>query len=117
MSDKLVSRYNLAGLFVILSGVLHIPMFITGGFTSKTIQMAVVGVILILLGLGLRKQKRILAYLAYVLMLLGVVAALTGLNAGPVPNVWWYIIAFVDAIAAITLFGIIWVGRKSAASA
>jgi len=108
MTDKAVSHYKNAGLFLIISGLLHIPMFLVGGFTSKTIQMFIVGLVWIALGVGLRRQMKYLPCVVYVLMLVGMVAALTGLNAGPVPNWWWWLIFLADLIAAFFLFRLIW---------
>lgn len=108
MPDKTASNYKNAGLFLIISGLLHIPMFLVGGFTAKTIQMAVVGVVWILLGLGLRRHMKYLPCIVYALMLMGVCAALSGLYAGPVPNWWWWLIFLADLIAAVFLFRIIW---------
>jgi len=108
MNERTISNYKTAGLFLIISGILHIPMFLVGGVTDKTIQMAVVGVVWILLGIGLRRQMKYLAGICFALMLFGLVASMAGLNAGPVPNWWWWLIFLVDLIAAIFLFRIIW---------
>jgi len=104
-------NYKNAGLFLIISGLLHIPMFILGGLTPKTIQMMVVGVIWIGLGILLRRQTKYIACLCYVLMLVGMIAALTGLNDGPVPNWWWWLIFIADFVAAFFLFRVIWSKR------
>jgi len=108
MATRTISNYKNAGLFLIISGILHLPMFVTGGFTQKTIVMFFVGIVWILLGVGLRRQKTFLPCIVYVLMLVGVVASLAGMNAGPVPNWWWGLIFLADLLAAIFLFRIIW---------
>lgn len=108
ISDKAVNHYNMAGLFLIISGILHLPMFLVGGINGKTITMLVFGLVWIALGIGLRRQIKILPYIVYPLMLFGVVASMTGLNAGPVPNWWWWLIFFADLLAAIFLFRLIW---------
>lgn len=108
LTDRTTSNYNNAGLFLIISGILHIPMFLVGGFTAKTIQMFIVGLLWIGLGVGLRRQLKFLPCLVYVLMLSGIVAAITGLNVGPVPNWWWCLIFIADLLAALVLFRLIW---------
>ena len=113
MDSRTVSNYNIAGLFLIISGILHIPMFLVGGISQKAIGLAVIGILWIVLGIGLRRQKTYLPCLVYVLMLFGVIASLASLNAGPVPNWWWWLIFLADLIAAIFLFRIIWSRRTS----
>jgi len=108
LTERMGNNYKTAGLFLIISGLLYLPMFLMGGLTQKTIQMFVVGLIWVALGVGLRRKVRFLPCLVYVLMLAGMVAALTGLNAGPVPNWWWWLIFLADLIAAFFLFRIIW---------
>jgi len=104
----MISHYKMAGIFLIISGLLHIPMFLVGGFTGKSIQMAIVGVVWVLLGLGLRRQMKYLACVVFALMLVGIIVGLTSLNTGPVPNAWWWLIILADLLTAIFLFRIIW---------
>ncbi len=108
MSAKTKRHYQNAGFFLILSGLLHLPMFLVGGITQKTILMFVVGLVWIALGLGLRRQMKVLPCLVYILMLGGIIASMAGLYAGPVPNWWWWLTFAADLIAAVYLFRLIW---------
>lgn len=108
LTASAVSNFKNAGLFMIISGVLHLPMFLLGGFSQKTIALFVIGIVWILLGVGLRRQKRYLPCICYVAMLIGVIASMAGLNAGPVPNWWWWLIFAADLLAAFFLFRLIW---------
>jgi len=114
MTDKLISNYKNAGLFVIISGILHLPLFLFSGYSPRVVQMAIVGVVWILLGLGLRRQMKYLPCVVYFLMLFGCIAILTDLNTGFMPNIWVWLIFLADLIAAFFLFRIIWSKRKTA---
>ena len=108
MNARLESKYEWAGLFLIISGLLHLPIPIWAGFGGLGIQMAVTGVIWTLLGLGLRKHIRGLPYIAFLCMMVGLVYVLATLGSGPVPSWLWALIGVVDLFAALTLFRLIW---------
>ena len=108
VSSQQRSRFEKAGLFMIISGVLHLPIFFIGGFSGKAIALTAIGVVWVLLGLGLRAQKKWLPCLCYLLMLGGMVAALTLLYTGLIPNWWVWLIFLADFLAALFLFRLIW---------
>jgi len=108
MNAKHESNYEWAGLFLILSGILHLPIMIWAGVAGFGTQMAVTGVIWILIGLGLRKHIRGLPYLAFLLMLIGLIYVFAIVGSGPVPSWLWLGIGAADLLAAIFLFRVIW---------
>lgn len=108
MTDKAASNYNLAGLFLIISGILHLPIPFFAGFWQKPIVLAVAGIVWIFLGLGLRKHKTFLPCIVYVLMLVGMIASMANLNGDVGPNWLWWMIFFADMLTAIFLFRLIW---------
>lgn len=108
MNDKAVSNYNLAGFFLIISGLLHLPIPFFAGFWQKSIVLAVAGIVWIVLGLQLRKQNKYLPCLVYVLMLIGMIASMTSLNSDVGPNWLWWMIFFADFLTAFFLFRLIW---------
>ncbi len=108
MTDKAANNYNLAGLFLIISGVLHLPIPLLAGFGSKQIGLAVIGVIWILLGRSLRNHNARLPCLVYVFMLIGMIASMASLNSDVGPNWLWWMIFFADLLVAFFLFRLIW---------
>jgi len=108
MTDKAANNYNMAGLFLIISGVLHLPIPLLAGFWQKPIMLAITGVVWIVLGLQLRKQNRYLPCLVYVLTLVGMIASMTGLFSNLGPNWLWWMIFAADLLAAVFLFRLIW---------
>ena len=108
MNAKHKSNYERAGLFLIISGLLHLPIMFWAGLAGFGTQMAIAGVIWILIGLGLRKHIRGLPYLAFLLMLFGLIYVFATLGSGPVPTWWWLLIGAADLLAALFLFRVIW---------
>jgi len=108
MTDKAASNYNRAGMFLIISGILHLPIPLFAGFWQKPIILAIVGMIWIALGLGLRRKNKHLPCIVYVLMLVGMVASMASLNADVGPNWLWWMIFLADFLVAFFLFRLIW---------
>lgn len=116
MTDNAASNYKMAGLFLVISGILHLPIPLFAGFGSKPIFLAVTGVVWIVLGLQLRKQNKYLPCLVYVFMLIGMIASMASLNAGVGPNWLWWMIFIADLIVAVFLFRLIWSKEKDKVS-
>ncbi len=108
MADKAASNYNMAGLFLIVSGILHLPIPLLAGFGQKQIILAVFGVVWILLGMGLRRKNKFLPCIVYVFMLIGMIASMANLNSDVGPNWLWWMIFVADLLVAIFLFRLIW---------
>jgi len=108
ISDKAGSNYEKAGLFLIISGILHLPIPFMAGFEQKSIILAVAGIIWIALGMGLRRKNKFLPCIVYVLMLVGMIASMASLNTGIGPNWLWWLIFLADFLTAFFLFRLIW---------
>ena len=108
LTDKAASHYNMAGLFLITSGILHLPIPFFAGFWQKPIVLAVAGIIWIVLGLQLRKQNKYLPCIVYVFMLIGMIASMASLNGDVGPNWLWWMIFLADLLVAVFLFRLIW---------
>jgi len=62
-------NYDIAGAFVMLSGLLYVPVFLLEGMGPRTKFFILLGIVLIGLGLWLRGRRRWLAYILYIVML------------------------------------------------
>ncbi len=108
ITDKAAGLYNKAGLFMIISGILHLPIPFLAGFKTQALILAGFGIAWILVGLGLRRKNRFLPCMAYVFMLVGMIASMASLNGGVGPNWLWWLIFLADLLAAFFLFRLIW---------
>ena len=108
MTSKAATNFNRAGLFLIISGVLHLPIPLLAGFGPKQIFLAIVGIVWILLGRSLRNQSKRLLWPVYLFMLVCMVASMASLNADVGPNWLWWMIFVADLLVAIFLFRLIW---------
>lgn len=91
-----------------LSGLFHLPLFWLEGISPRTKALFVIGILWIIMGLMLRRRHRWLAYVAFFLMLVGIVASVMSLGTG---LWWWYLIGLMDVLAAFYLFRILWADR------
>ena len=104
---------TLAGYGLILSGLLHLPVFLLGGME---VAMLVVTVVYLALGWALIRGLRYLTCATFLIMLFGANVAFGSALSGAAP-VWayWGILA-ADLFVALCLFGEIWKGRRGAAA-
>ncbi len=103
-------HYDIAGAFVMLSGLFHLPLFWLEGLSPRTKALFVIGILWIVMGLLLRRRHRWLAYVAFIAMLIGVVASIASFSTG----IWmWYLIFLMDLLAAIFLFRILWANNPA----
>ena len=104
--SKPTSAYDLATKLLVLTGVLHILGFVVTGLTI--VPMAAFGVSYLLLGLGLWRGWRKLAYLAFLFAMIGAIVAYANL---PVAGfVLWLMMLFIviDLVIIAALFLDIW---------
>lgn len=80
--------------------------------------MIVAAGVLIALGLGLLKEWRMAAYLAFLATIFGISASLGGAlgSAGLVAGLFWLILT-VELVGAIILFGLLWASKPAAQTA
>ena len=104
--------YRIGAIFFLISGLLHVLAFLVGGFSSDATRLIPIGVIYGLIAFGLFQGWRWLAYAAFLIALIGSIAALAfSLGTGAVPTWWWIAILIADVLAAIGLFGALWRAR------
>jgi len=108
ITDKAAGLYEKAGLFLIISGILHLPIPFFAGFNKQTIVMALFGIAWVFVGLGLRRKMKYLPCIVYVFMLVGMIASMASLNGSMGPNWLWWMIFLADLLVAFFLFRLIW---------
>ncbi len=105
--------YKVAATTVVLSGVMHAVAVVLGGFAPDLLPLLVISLLYLLFAYGLVKQKRWVAWIVFICMLIGLAGALMETNNGSLPPNWvYYSIAILDAVAALTLFCILWKSKK-----
>ena len=104
--SKPSSAYDLATKLLVLTGALHILGFVVTGLAI--IPMAAFGVVYLLLGLGMWRGWRKLAYLSFLFAMIGAIVAYANLPAGGF--VYWLMILFIliDLVIIVALFLDIW---------
>lgn len=104
---------KVAGQFLLISALLHIPAPILSGFAPVGWFMLGVAVFYVVLSMGLTRGVRPLGYIVFMCMLIGMCGAYISLATTPLPH-WliWSIIA-VDALVALNLFAALWRNEPS----
>ena len=105
------------GVLVMASGLLHLPFFLIAGTGAFAAALAWIGVVWLVLGFGIwRLRWRLLAWLGFLAMLFGGVAAYAGTGYAVGNAVWLFAaIAAVDLLAAFLLFLTLWQPRAAIA--
>jgi|GEM_PF-1539759 len=101
--------YRIGGLLLLLSAALHIFAFVVGGFSNDALRLIPVGLVYALVAYGLFCGWRWLAYIAFVMMMIGGIAALSTIWSPSTIPVWWTILIIAaDWLGAAALFGALW---------
>ena len=98
---------SLAGIAIAISGVLHWLAIFAGPAGLSTLALLVIGLVYLVFAYGLNKQQRWLAYLCFIVMLMGSVVAL----AASFESWAFGLIALADVSAAVLLFLALWQNR------
>ena len=111
------SPYRTGALFVALSAALHLIAPVISLGARDGLMLLPFGIVYLALAWGLMRGWRWLAYVTFLIMLIGISATMTGIWAiSPVPP-WIYIaIALANACAAVALFVALWRPRPTAPS-
>ena len=108
MSGSIFSLKS-AALPVFVSALLHIFVFVPDGLNADAGMMLGIGIIYLLMAVGLRRNLRWVAWLTFLAMAFGAVAAYNISGGGTaLHNGWFLTIAIVDLAAAILLFICLW---------
>ena len=100
---------GIAALFVIVSGVLHLPAPVILGVSPYALGLMVIGLIYIGIGWALPANRRWLAWITFfVVMFGGIVAMASAMGSLGVTAMWWALIFIVDWLAALMLFIYLW---------
>ena len=102
--------------FVGLSAVLHILALFVSGFSAESVPLAVVGVIYAGFAYGLLRGWRWMAYVTFLVLLMGTSVAVSGIwTLGPVPGWIFAGIAVANLLCVACLFVALWKAPQSAA--
>ena len=108
MSGSLFSLRT-AALPVFVSALLHIFAVVPDGLNAGSAMMFGIGIVYVLMAIGLRRNLRWVAWLTFLVMTFGAVAAYIVSGGGStLHNGWFLTIAIVDLAAAIVLFVCLW---------
>lgn len=101
-------NYDIAGAFVMLSGLLYIPVFLLESWNGRTQGFLIFGLFFLVMGLFLRGRRRWLAYIAYILTLIAMLVTLVAMGTSPIGIWWWAVIMILQVLAVLNLFRILW---------
>jgi glycerol-3-phosphate acyltransferase PlsY len=101
--------YRLGAVFLAISAILHLMSPLFAGFNGQAPVLFIVGVVYFAAAWGLMRTWRWLAYVVFVVLMIGSVAALLGVWAqAPVPG-WIYAGIFIANWGAVlALFFALW---------
>lgn len=108
MKNPIRRNYDFAGAFVMLSGLLYLPVFLLESWNGRTQAFVILGLFFILLGWFLRGRRRWLAYIAYVLTLLALLVTFVAMGTSSIGAWWWVLVMLLQALSIFSLFKILW---------
>ena len=101
--------YRTAVFAIAASAILHLLAPLFGGFSGLPLFLFVAGLAYAILAFGLSRFWRLVAWLAFIVLLGGFNIALAySFNGNSVPAILFAAIAIADGIALLALFGILW---------
>ena len=101
--------YRFGALFILISAALHLLAFVAGGFSAEALQLIPIGLAYVAIAFGLARSRRWVAYVAFLVMMIGGTVALSYLwTAWAVPQWWTIAIIMADWLAAAALFVALW---------
>ncbi len=111
---KFSGIYGTACAFIGLSVVLHLLAPIFGGLNVETQGLLIAGGLWFLVMLGLLREWRWVAYIAFIYSLIGSIAAMSGaMGPSTVPSLLYILMVLADVLAGVFLFKILWKNAKS----
>lgn len=108
-------RYISAATLAALSAILHVIALPLSGFAAN-LGPAIIGAgVWAVLAFGLFRGARGIAYIAFLMALIGISGALSVVMTTPAGLVQWVWISIIlaDALVAVTLFMLLWRARDA----
>lgn len=107
-------RYLAAATLAGVGAALHVVALPLSGFAANVGPSVIGAVIWVTLALGLWRGSRFVAYLAFLMALIGFSASLSIAMTSIGLSQWvWSAIMVVDALVALTLFVVLWRPRPA----
>ena len=103
--------FTVAACAMLASGALHAAATAATGFAPPTLFMLAIAAFYALLGAGLLRAFRGVAWLTFLCVLIGANGALIEIGLGRFADVWMIAIAGCDAVAGAALFVALWRSR------
>ena len=101
--------YRVGAFFLLISAALHILAPLVGGFSSPVPIFVGVGLVYVVIALGRYRGWRWLAYIAFLVMMIGGIIALSALwSPSAIPSWWTVLIIAADWLGAAALFAALW---------
>lgn len=108
--------FRTGALFVGLSGILHILAPLVSSFASGALILVPAGLFYLVLAYGLLQGWRWLAYLVFLILMIGSVIAIGSAWSTPMVPTWVFLTIFVlDWLAILALFAALWRSRPAVA--
>jgi predicted membrane channel-forming protein YqfA (hemolysin III family) len=108
--------FRVGALFVALSAIVHLIAPFVSRFDSLSLALLPAGLIYLAFAYGLLQGWRWLAYLVFIVMMVGGIASLgMAWSSDPIPT--WVFLSFVvlDWLAVFALFGALWRSKPATA--
>ena len=101
--------FNLAAVAALTNGLMHIAGAAIAGFETTVMPIILFGILWLLCAVGLKTQKRMIAYVAFLLAIIGGLFVYTQLGPNSALTPWLVIaMALLDLLIALLLFVVIW---------
>ncbi|MEQ8480304.1 MAG: hypothetical protein RIC18_06585 [Hoeflea sp.] len=106
---KASKALGLAAIVTYISALIHFATPAMTGFSREVFWLVPVAVLYTLMAYLILPNRRLMAWLAFFILLAGAIAALgASAGSGTVPQTWWAAILAADLVAASLLFVYLW---------
>lgn len=99
---------KLAGQLMIINAGLHAIAPLLSGFSRESLGLISIAVLYGIFAWALLRETRWLAYLVFLLTVLGTIVAYAKLGASTIPDIFLWALLLIDLAVAVTLFVQIW---------